>query len=135
MLTRLLLTTSLRLRVLLLAVFLGGTSASVRLSAAAPSATSPTLLVYVQDAAGPGLIPGATVRVLSKQGVVLVEAVTDEAGEALVTKPAPALEPTLILVERRGFYIGGTHWSPGADETCVHLALLRTCCRTLVTAQ
>ena len=126
---------SLCLRVVLLAVLLASTSASVRLSAAAPSATSPTLLVYVQDAAEPNDIPGATVRVLSKRGVVLAEAMTDEAGEARIVKPAPALEPTLILVEHRAFYIGGTHWSPGADEICVHLAILRTCCRTRVTAQ
>jgi len=119
-------------RVLFLVLASSATWDSNPRSASATSASNATLVVYVFDAAEPLSISGASVRVLSEEGKVLATAITDESGEAHILKPDPALRPSLILVQHQAFYIGGRRWSDGADEVCVHLAMLRTCCITRV---
>ena len=120
-------------RVFLLVLAVLTTPASQRLRAATVPAPHSTLLVYVEDAAAPLAIPGATIRILSEDGAVLATATTDESGEALIVKPDRSLKPSLILAEHQAFYVGGTRWSSGADEICIRLAIWRTCSRTTVT--
>ena len=129
-------TTAVRcLRALALGLLVLNASSSVPLRAATSTASHSTLLVYVEDAAAPLPISGASVRVLSEAGAVLTTAVTDESGEARIAKPPLALRPSLVLVEHSAFYIGGARWHPDADQICVHLAISRTCCRTIVTGR
>jgi hypothetical protein len=110
---------------------------SGQLPAAPPTPKQPhaeTLRLHVFDSEEEGPISGANVRLLSRAGLVLAEATTDESGVAVLPQVSAALNPSMILVEHEAFYIGGLRWRPGYQERCVHLAIGRTCCLQTVQA-
>ncbi len=99
------------------------------------SASDPVLEVYVRDAATYELISGAAVRIISKSGQTLATARTDSSGVASLPVLDSSSNPDLILVLADAYYVGGTQWSAGSREICVHLAIWRTCDQVKIKAQ
>jgi uncharacterized protein YfaS (alpha-2-macroglobulin family) len=80
-------------------------------------------VVVAEDQSGHP-IPGARVFILSANGKVLSEGITDANGDVTIRKPTESEGPAFLLAEKAWYFIGGVKWDPGFDERLIHLAPL-----------
>lgn len=82
------------------------------------------ICVLVEDAREPHIaVQGGRVFVLSARGEEIASAMTDRYGQASFPALDPALQPTYVLVEREGYFIGGQRWREEAREYYILLAV------------
>jgi hypothetical protein len=86
------------------------------------------LCILVQSADEPPVdIANAVVWILGRDGQTLADGRTGACGIARLPMPREEDEPTYVLVDADGYFVGGVRWTPGLQEYYVllNIAVLR----------
>jgi hypothetical protein len=86
--------------------------------------TRPVLRVILADALESKPIGGARVFILSDDGKILVEGVSDANGQVDLLQPKDGAGAAFIFAEHPRFFIGGVRWKAGFTERFISLAWL-----------
>jgi hypothetical protein len=114
-----------RIAPFLLAALLAGGSPGPKPSATPRVGDSrPVIRVILADALESKPVGGARVFILSVDGKVLVEGVSDANGQVDLPQPEADAGAAFIFAEHPRFFIGGVRWKPGFMERFISLAWL-----------